>query len=230
MTSAAIVGSTGLVGAHILSTLLSVPSINSVHSLSRRQPSSTDSKLHPLTTTDSSQWPTQLSSITPPPGVFFSALGTTRDAAGSVENQRKIDYDLNLSLAQAAKSSGVKVYVLISTSGANTSSFLAYPKMKGELEESVKALEFEHTVILRPGLLVGNRTESRPTEFVVRKIAGFAGMLGNGAKDFWAQDAEVVGRAAVAAGLQALEGGGKPAVWEVGQGDIVKLGRTEWKA
>jgi len=96
------------------------------------------------------------------------------------------------------------------------------------LEEAVKALGFEHTVILRPGLLVGSREESRPAEFAIRKIAGFAGMIGNGLKDFWAQDAEVVGRAAVTAGLQALEGG-KPQVWELGQADIVKIGRTEWK-
>jgi len=101
--------------------------------------------------------------------------------------------------------------------------------MKGELEEAVKALDFEHTVILRPGLLVGNREESRPAEFVVRKIAGFAGSLSNALKDSWAQDAEVVGRAAVSAGLQAL-GGGHEKVWVVPQADIVRLGRTEWKA
>ena len=106
---------------------------------------------------------------------------------------------------------------------------MAYPKMKGELEDSVKALGFETTVILRPGLLVGERTESRPAEFAIRKIAGFAGTLGNGFKDFWAQDADIVGRAAVSAGLQAIEEG-KPKVWELGQADIVKLGRTEWKA
>jgi len=122
----------------------------------------------------------------------------------------------------------VKVYVLISTSGANAASRLAYGKMKGELEESVKALDFEHTVILRPGLIVGNRDESRPAEFAVRKIAGFAGMLGNSFKDFWAQDSEIIAKAAVSAGLKALEGGLKFS--EVGQADIVKLGRSEWKA
>lgn len=106
---------------------------------------------------------------------------------------------------------------------------LAYPKMKGELEEAVKALDFEHTVILRPGLLVGERQDSRPAEFVVRSIAKFAGALSNGLKDFWAQDDEVVGRAAVSAGLEALKGEG-PKVWMVGQWDIVRLGRTEWKA
>lgn len=106
---------------------------------------------------------------------------------------------------------------------------MAYTQMKGELEDGVKALGFDTTVILRPGLLVGDRQESRPAEWMVRKIAGVAGMLGNAAKDFWAQDADVVAKAAVNAGLQALEGG-KGKVWELGQADVVKYGRTEWKA
>jgi hypothetical protein len=214
-------------GSQILSTLLTHSSITSIHCLSRRQPSSTSPKLVPLVSKETEQWPTQLSSITPPPSIFFSALGTTRGAAGSFEAQRKIDYDLNLALAQAAKASGVKVYVLISTAGANPHSMMGYPKMKGELEEAVKALDFEHTIILRPGLLVGDRQESRPAEFVVRKIAGFAGALSNGLKDFWAQDDEVVGKAAVSAGLKALKGEG-PKVSIVGQPDVVRLGRTEW--
>lgn len=75
--------------------------------------------------------------------LFISALGTTRAAAGSFENQRKIDYDLNFELAKAAKAKGTKVYVLISSSGANTQSMMGYPKMKGELEDSVAALGFE---------------------------------------------------------------------------------------
>jgi len=229
MTSTAVVGSTGLVGSHLLSALLSLPSITSVHSLARRESASTDPKLHSLVTADSSEWASKLSSIAPPPSIFFSALGTTRGAAGGVEGQRKIDLELNLSLAEAAKKSGVKVYVLISTGGANANSFLAYPKMKGELEEGVKALGFDTTVILRPGLLIGDRTESRPAEFVAQKIAGFTGLLGQGVKDVWAQDADLVGKAAVLAGLKALEGG-QPKVWQVGQAEIVKLGRTEWKA
>jgi hypothetical protein len=108
-----------------------------VHSLARRESASTDLKLHSLVTTEASEWASLLFSISPPPSIFFSALGTTRGAAGGVEGQRKIDLELNLSLAEAAKKSGVKVYVLISTGGANVNSFLAYSKMKGELEEGV---------------------------------------------------------------------------------------------
>lgn len=42
------------------------------------------------------------------------------------------------------------------------------------------------------------------------------------------QDSEIIAKAAVSAGLKALEGG--PKFSEVGQADIVKFGRSEWKA
>jgi uncharacterized protein YbjT (DUF2867 family) len=107
---------------------------------------------------------------------------------------------------------------------------MAYPKMKGELENGVKALGFKYTVILRPGLIVGDRNDSRPPEFIIRKIAGFANhFLGNKATDFWAQDAEVIARAAVHAGLLCLEGKRQEGDWLVGQSEIVRLGRAEWE-
>ncbi|KAL2069665.1 hypothetical protein VTL71DRAFT_14344 [Oculimacula yallundae] len=228
-STAGLVGSTGLVGSYILSTLLSTPKISTIYTIARRQPTTTNEKLKPIVNAETSHWAPSVTNITPPPTLFFSALGTTKAAAGSIEAQRKIDYDLNLEVAKAAKASGVKVYVLISTANANTKSMFPYTKMKGELEESIKELGFEKTVILRPGLLVGAREESRPAEAVLRGIANVMGSVAHVLKDTWAQDAEVVGRAAVAAGLQALEGD-KPKVWEVGQSEVVRLGRTEWDA
>lgn len=125
--------------------------------------------------------------------------------------------------------------------------------MKGELEDSVKALGFKHVVIIRPGLIVGDRKDSRPAEFAMRKVAAFMGAVsGNRLKDFWAQgmsfggifrhgegsfadddcvvsDDDVIAKAAVNAGLKCINGEVKEAVWEIGQADIVRLGRTEWK-
>ena len=162
--------------------------------------------------------------------LFFSALGTTAGQAGSFANQRKIDYDLNIALAKAAKEAGVNVYVLISTSGASPTSMIPYSKMKGELDEAVKAIGFKHVLILKPGLLVGMRNDSRPGEFAARKVASFLGAVsGNVLKDAWAQDAEVVARAAVKAGLDAVAGKYTDSVTVLGQSDIVRLGRTEWK-
>ena len=157
-----------------------------------------------ILSTDTSTWPADVSATKP--DILISALGASRAAAGSLENQRKIDYDLNVAVAKAAKESGVKTYVLISTSAASATSSLAYFRMKGELDESVKAIDFEHTVLVRPGLIVGNREESRPAEAAARSIAKAAGAIHNGLKDFWAQDADVIGKAAVSAGLSCFSG------------------------
>lgn len=48
-------------------------------------------------------------------------------------------------------------------------------------------------------------------------------------KDPWAQDADIIAKAAVSAGLKCLEGKAPGKVWEVNMKDIVTLGRTEWK-
>jgi len=225
--SAVVAGSTGLVGSHILLTLLSLPAFTSVSAYTRRKLPEESSKLSAIEAKDSETWPSLFPKSA---SIFLSALGTTRAQAGGFANQRKIDYDLNLALAKAAKESGVQTYVLISSAGTNSASSMPYSKMKGELEDAVKELGFKHTVILRPGLIVGDREDSRPPEFVIRKIASLAGALsGNRLKDFWAQDAEVIARAAVAAGVQALEGKKEEGVWEVAQADIVRLGRIEWK-
>ncbi|KAE9964658.1 hypothetical protein BLS_008176 [Venturia inaequalis] len=225
---AVVAGSTGLVGSQILSTLLAHPSFSSVSAYARRKLPSESPKLTSLEAKDSETWPSLY-----PKGssIFLSALGTTKAAAGSVEAQRKIDLDLNLALAKAAKENGVETYVLISSAGVSSQSIMAYPKMKGELEDAVKNIGFKHTVILKPGLLVGSREDSRPAEFALRKVADFFGAISaNKLKDFWAQDGDVIARAAVHAGLECLNGKKEPGIWELSQADIVKLGRTEWKA
>lgn len=214
-------------GSNILSTLASHPSVAVFHAYSRRELPFSSPKLKPLVASDSSTWASQYPHNAP---LFISALGTTRAQAGGLDNQRKIDYDLNLDLAKAAKQAGATTYVLISSSGANSKSFFSYPKMKGELEEAVKDLGFEHTVILRPGLIVGQREDSRPPEYAFRKIAGVAGIVSSAwLKDFWAQDADVIAKAAVSAGLQCVEGKVDNKVWLLSQSDIVRLGKKEWQ-
>ncbi|GAM82285.1 hypothetical protein ANO11243_002640 [Dothideomycetidae sp. 11243] len=234
-------GSTGLVGSHILATLANTSGFSSITTFGRRAPPSppTSATFTPLTNSDSSRWKDQLSSqlsrSSAGGAVFFSALGTTRAKAGGLEAQRKIDHDLPVSLATglaADKHQERKVFVLISSAGASTSSLFPYSRMKGDTEAAVEALEgLAHVVILRPGLIVGTRRQedSRPTEYVARCVANFMGkVLGNWGKDFWAQDAEVIARAAVSAGVRCAEGGVKERVWVLGQSDIVRLGRTEW--
>jgi hypothetical protein len=208
--------------------LVELPDFSKVTTISRREPKTKTEKVNAVIDADSSKWSESIAALSPPPEIFFSGLGTTRADAGGVDKQRLIDLDLNDELAQAAKKAGSKVYVLISSGGADHTARSAYMQMKGELEERVKALGFEHTVILRPGLLVGPRENTRTLE---QPLHGFANLLGHlGAKDFWAQDADVVARAAVHAGLKSLKGEAPKdsSVWMVYQKEIIQLGREQW--
>src|SRR5690606_20578457 len=118
-------------GSHILNQLLSHSAVDQVSTLVRR-PSphpiiDPASKLKETIDSTSTNWPKDLPSVLPGPAtVFFSALGTTRADVGGVEAQRKIDYDLNLDLAKAAKAAGVNTYVLISSANSNANSWNAY--------------------------------------------------------------------------------------------------------
>lgn len=97
--------------------------------------------------------------------------------------------------------------------------------MKGELEDAVKALEFKHTVFVRPGLIVGDRNDSRPLETALRTVAKGLRSLTPKLTDGWAQDASMIARAAVNAGVQCVEGKREAGVWNVEMRDIVALGK-----
>ncbi len=186
-------------------------------------------KLNAIVEPDSSQWGTKLGAARPPPQILFSALGTTRAQAKTLENQRKIDFDLNMEVAKAAKAAGTEVYVLISSALVSSTSMIPYSRLKGEIEDAAKALDFKHLVLVKPGMIVGDRDDARPAEAILRGLARFTGKLTGGAlKNFWAQDADVIAKAAVSAGMKCLEGQAPGKVWLVEQADIVRLGQTNW--
>lgn len=158
--SAFIIGSTGLCGNFILKH--SPEYYKNVFSLSRSEPdNASDSKIQVILEKDSTKWAEKLQEAEGPIDAFFSGLGTTRAKAGGLDKQYKIDYDLNLEMAKAAKAKGVKKYILISSIGASSGSMFPYMKMKGELEDAVLKMDFENTIILRPGLLLGERKEQK---------------------------------------------------------------------
>ncbi|KAF3061396.1 Protein fmp52-2, mitochondrial [Daldinia childiae] len=233
MTStAAVIGSTGLVGSHILTTLLGLDAFKSVYTVSRRHPKAESPKLVAAVEADTTKWASNLSSITPPPSVVFSALGTTRAQAGGIANQWKIDHDLNVELAKAAHSAGVKTFIFVSSAGTRglLGSSAPYSKMKVGVEDSIKSLAFDQAIILRPGLILGQREVEHTGGPLLNTIVRGLGKITQGAQDFWGQDAEVIGRAAVRASVLAAEGKAPSKYWVLESSDILKLGRDEWKA
>ncbi|KAK7205155.1 NAD dependent epimerase/dehydratase family protein-like protein [Myxozyma melibiosi] len=172
MTTLAIVGATGLVGGFFtsLARTATLPSdITNVVAISRKAVKlDFSASSNKITNTVA---PDLVSAIPSDTKILFSGLGTTKATAGSFEKQYAIDYTLNLDLAKAAKTAGATTYVLVSSTGASEDAYFAYSKMKGELERDVKALDFERTIILRPGLILGDRPEDkRPAEALAQGL------------------------------------------------------------
>ena len=168
MKTACILGATGLVGSELLSQLLSNNDYEKVHIFLRREIDLTHPKLkkHLINFDNTDSWKELVTG-----DVLFSAFGTTISKAGSKDAQYKIDYTYQYEFAKAAAENGVKNYVLISSAGANANSSSFYTRIKGELDEAVKQLSFNHVSILRPSFLDGNRKESRLGETIGIAVA-----------------------------------------------------------
>ncbi|GAB1292136.1 Oxidoreductase HTATIP2 [Apodemus speciosus] len=106
--------------------------------------------------------------------VGFCCLGTTRGKAGaargSSEGFVRVDRDYVFKSAELAKAGGCKHFNLLSSRGADKSSSFLYLQVKGEVEAKVEELKFDRFSVFRPGVLLCDRQESRPGEWLVRKF------------------------------------------------------------
>ncbi len=165
--TAIVVGGTGVVGRELVAQLSEAKHISKVLNLTRRPVSSVNNKVvnHVIDFTKLREYQELFAG-----DLLFSSLGTTRKQAGSVAAQRRVDLDYQLECAELAAEHGVKHYLLVSSSGANRHSPMAYPKMKGELEHQVKQLSFVRISIFQPSLLLGERNDKRIGEEIAAKV------------------------------------------------------------
>lgn len=96
--------------------------------------------------------------------VYFSCLGTTIRTAGTKENFRKVDFHGVVGLGRLAFANRAKKFIVVSSRGADARSRIFYSRVKGDTEKTLKDLGLSSLVILRPGLLMGEREENRPAE------------------------------------------------------------------
>lgn len=154
--TACIAGASGLVGRELLQKLLHSDTYSRVISLGRRELDIHHEKLE--------QQLTNFESIQPLDAAIddvFCCLGTTIKKAKSKSQMIKVDVTFPLNLAQWGLDHGAKQYVLISAMSANANATFFYPRIKGQLEDQLSQLPYESIAILRPSLLLGERTEFR---------------------------------------------------------------------
>jgi uncharacterized protein YbjT (DUF2867 family) len=88
-----------------------------------------------------------------------------------------VDFGYVVAFARAARAAGAQRFMLVSAIGANARSRIFYLRVKGETEEAVAALGYPALHIFRPGLLLGQRAESRPREALGMALAPFLNPL-----------------------------------------------------
>jgi len=101
---------------------------------------------------------------------LFCCLGTTKNAAGSEEAFRKVDYGYTVNAARLGKTKGIKHFSLVTSIGANSKSRVFYSRVKGETEDAVTALGYKRLSIYRPSLLITDRTEKRTGEKIAQSV------------------------------------------------------------
>ncbi|MCJ7451565.1 MAG: hypothetical protein MUO39_03705 [Steroidobacteraceae bacterium] len=94
----------------------------------------------------------------------FCALGTTIRKAGSKARFQRVDYEYPLHLAQLARMNDARHFSIVSALGASRSSPFFYSRVKGDVEQGLRAMRWPSLAIFRPSVIAGERGESRPLE------------------------------------------------------------------
>ena len=166
MKTAVVVGASGLVGSALIGLLLETPEYSRVHILVRKKINLDHSKLvqHVV---NFEQLPDQTFDFKADDA--FCTLGTTIAKAGSQSAFIRVDHDYVCTFAEKARELGATGLFVVSSMGANPKSPVFYSKVKGQVEEALKKMDFPRLGIFRPSLLLGPRAEKRAGE----KFAGW---------------------------------------------------------
>ena len=164
---ALIIGATGATGKDLVTQLLADDTYSEVHCFVRKPLTLTHPKLHThvVDFETPEAWADLLRG-----DVAFSCLGTTLAAVGSKEAQWRVDYDYQYNFAEHCCNNGVPTFVLVSAAGAKAQSKLFYNRMKGQLEDAVKALEFKRLIIFQPSILIRSNSDRGTENFSVKAI------------------------------------------------------------
>lgn len=174
MKTALIAGCTGLIGNQLLQLLLADQYYEKVKAITRKPLELQNSKLENLVL-DYDKLSERYTDLKADD--IFCCLGTTIKIAKTKEAFRKVDYEYPRELARITKNQGATQYLIITALGADKNSGIFYNQVKGEVEEAIGHVDFRTVHILRPSLLLGDRTEQRAGEGAATRFFKILGFL-----------------------------------------------------
>ena len=166
MSQVLITGATGLVGGHLLRMLVREPSISAIAAPTRRPLADTQGVFNP----HDPQLSDALAQVVDPIDTVFCCLGTTRREAGSKAAFIHADFTLVVDTALTGLRLGAKHMLVISAMGADPHSLFFYNRVKGEMEQALRAQAWRNLTILRPSMLLGERDNKRANEALLAPL------------------------------------------------------------
>ncbi|MEX0565983.1 uncharacterized protein YbjT (DUF2867 family) [Raoultella ornithinolytica] len=166
MSQVLITGATGLVGGHLLRMLVREPTISAIAAPTRRPLADTQGVFNP----HDPQLSDALAQVVDPIDTVFCCLGTTRREAGSKAAFIHADYTLVVDTALTGLRLGAKHMLVISAMGADPHSLFFYNRVKGEMEQALRAQAWRNLTILRPSMLLGERDNRRANEALLAPL------------------------------------------------------------
>jgi len=165
------IGATGAVGGQVLKTLTGLPAVHRLTLLGRRPLTDVQGPLvhqHKIDLFDPPSYQDHLSEHT----VAICTLGVGQPSKTSKEHFVRIDRDAVLDFATGCRAAGVSHFELLCSVGANPQARSFYLRTKGELEDGLKALDFDRLSLFRPSMILTPTTQG-----VVLKIWPFLSPL-----------------------------------------------------
>lgn len=213
---ALLAGATGLVGQALLPLLLGDPACADVHVLLRRPwQGPAHPKLHAHVV--------DFDHLGDLPAVddVYCCLGTTLRTAGSQDAFRRVDATYVFELARRARQAGASCFTVVSALGADARSRVFYNRVKGEMEAAVASLGYPSVVIVRPSLLVGDRSAlGQPARFAERLAMRALGPL----QALLPASVSPIEARTVARAMQAATHTAGPGVRSIGSAELQRLG------
>ncbi|MCI1032258.1 uncharacterized protein YbjT (DUF2867 family) [Raoultella sp. BIGb0149] len=166
MSQVLITGATGLVGGHLLRMLVREPTVSAIAAPTRRPLADTQGVFNP----HDPQLSDALAQVVDPIDTVFCCLGTTRREAGSKAAFIHADYTLVVDTALTGLRLGAKHMLVVSAMGADPHSLFFYNRVKGEMEQALRAQAWRNLTILRPSMLLGERDNRRANEALLAPL------------------------------------------------------------
>jgi uncharacterized protein YbjT (DUF2867 family) len=162
-------GSTGLIGSKLLGDLLKDTDYHLVNVITRTPFYLKHDKINNIVI-DFNDYKSILESVENSKAVFVSIGTTMAKEKGNKFNYKKVDYDITCNIAKACKEHNIAKFIYVSSLGADSNKSNFYLNLKGKIEDSVEELKLTSTVVFRPSVLIGSRSEFRFGEKIAQLL------------------------------------------------------------